>query len=672
MFRKSIAIRLSIAVCLAITLILSVSGWIVTRNIGEQVLRMSDSEMDNLLASSSVTINAYNDQLETTAAHLSGVFGEAFPGEFILDSSRTQEVMGQTVPVLTNDGSDIAGDYSTVDRFAEITGGNATIFVKRGDDFVRVITSVKKEDGSRAVGTLLSHNSPAYVQNIKGQPFTGKVTLFGRQFVTNYTPIKDKMGQIIGIRYIGISFSQSLERLMTGLSNLAIGDNGFMFIVDAKEGPDQGKFLLHPTAGGVNLIENQEGQFIRDMLQQKSGELINLWKGARQQSAVPWETHYIQIPELNWVLGVTQPEEDSHYAATWLGQQMLLKTVVTIIVVTLVLWLAVRVMVGKPLANAVSALETIAEGDYSQHIEVRGQDETGKLLDALKRMQQQVRTILRDLATTAQELGSAARAMSDASNEVAKGSAEQSEAATQIASTVEELTVSVDSLAKNAQEARELSESSFQISEHGASIIEQASSGMLTISDTVRSASENISELGQLSDRISGILEVIAGIAEQTNLLALNAAIEAARAGEQGRGFAVVADEVRGLAGRTTESASEITTTIGDIQQGTRAVVAVMTKGVEQVNEGADLATKAGESIEEIRSSSHRVMEMFMEISMMLNEQSQASTNVAENVERIATMTETNSHAVQEVATAAEQLETMASSLNQALGRFRV
>ncbi|WP_020410178.1 methyl-accepting chemotaxis protein [Hahella ganghwensis] len=672
MFKKSIAVRLSIAVCLAITIILSASGWIVTQNIGEKVLRLSDAEMDNLLASSSVTIKAYNDQLETTAAHLSGVFGEAFPGKFILDRSRTQDVMGQTVPVLTNNGQDIAGDYSTVDRFAEITGGNATIFVKRGDDFVRVITSVKKQDGSRAVGTLLSQNSPAYIENIKGQPFTGKVTLFGRQFVTNYTPIKDPQGQIIGIRYIGISFSQSLERLMSGLADLSIGNNGFVFVLDAKEGQDQGKFLLHPTAAGSNIIEGQEGLFVREMLQQKSGEMIHAWKGAGQSEAVPWETHFTQIPELNWVLAVTQPEADSHEAATWLGQQMLLKTALTIIVVTLVLWTAVRMIVGKPLASAVSALETIAEGDYSQNIEVRGNDETGKLMAALKRMQQQVRSILKELATTAQELGSAARAMSEASNEVAKGSAEQSEAASQIASTVEELTVSVDSLAKNAQEAKELSESSFQISEHGATIIEHASSGMMTISETVRSASDNISELGQLSERISGILEVIAGIAEQTNLLALNAAIEAARAGEQGRGFAVVADEVRGLAGRTTESASEITTTINDIQQGTRAVVAVMTKGVEQVNEGADLATKAGESIEEIRSSSHRVMEMFMEISMMLNEQSQASTNVAENVERIATMTETNSHAVQEVATSAEQLEGMASSLNQALSRFRV
>ncbi len=672
MFKQSIAVRLSIAVCLAITLILSVSGWVVTRNMGNVVNHLSDAEMDNLLKSSSVTIKAYNEQLEITATHLSGVFGEAFPGIFELDSSRTIEVVDQTVPLLMNNGADIAGDYSTVDRFAEITGGNATIFVKRGDDFIRVITSVKKQDGSRAVGTLLDRASPAYAKNINGQAFTGKVTLFGQQFVTNYTPIKDDLGRVIGIRYIGISFNQSLQRLMNGLSELVVGKQGYVFVVDAKEGNNQGEFLLHPTATGSNLISDQGGQFIRDMIQQSSGELHYPWQAAGQSEAMEWETHFTHIPELNWILGVTQPVADSQEAASWLTKQMLLKTVLTIVVVTLVLWIAVKLMVGKPLANAVSALESIASGDYSQEIQVKGQDETSKLLDALKRMQQQIRSVLQELATTAHELGTAAGNMTNASNQVAKGSAEQSEAASQIASTVEELTVSVDSLAKNAQEARELSDSSFHISEHGAEVIETAGLGMLSISETVRSASDNISELGELSGQISGILEVIANIADQTNLLALNAAIEAARAGEQGRGFAVVADEVRGLAARTTDSAREITKTIADIQQGTNSAVAVMAKGVEQVNEGAELSSRAGESIVEIRNSSHRVREMFMEISIMLDEQSQASNVMAENVERIATMTDTNNLAVQEVAAAAHQLEAMALSLNQALGHFRV
>jgi len=669
---QSVAGRLSLVVSLAIITILSISGWFVTQNMGQYVVSLSAAKMDSVIQSSAVTIKAYNEQLETTAKHLSGVFGEAFPGKFTLDNSNTTNVAGQSVPVLSNAGSSIAENYTTVDRFATITGGNATIFVKRGDDFIRVITSVKKQDGSRAVGTLLDRTSPAYAKNINGEAFTGKVTLFGQQFVTNYTPIKDNQGRMIGIRYIGISFNDSLQNLMNGLSSLKVGKQGYVFVVDAKEGKDQGRFLLHPTAAGSNLANGPEGRFVLDMIQQRSGQLSHSWSAQGQTVSADWETRFTYIPELNWILAATEPVDDFNEAANWLSKQILLKTVLTIIVVSLVLWGAVKIMVSKPLNRAVNVLQNIADGDYSQDVVVTGKDETGKLMAALKQMQQQIRSILQEVASTAHELGIAAQNMSSASDQVAKGSTEQSEAASQIASTVEELTISVDSLAKNAEEAKDLSESSFNISEQGSQVIEQASAEMLSISTTVKSASDDISALGDLSNQVSGILEVIQTIAEQTNLLALNAAIEAARAGEQGRGFSVVADEVRNLAARTTGSASEIADTIASIQHGTADAVTVMTRGVEQVNNGAELSAKAGESIKAIRSSSHRVKEMFMEISIMLNEQSQASNNLAENVERIATMTDINSQAVQDVAGAAHELEVMADSLNQLLGRFRV
>jgi methyl-accepting chemotaxis protein len=328
-------------------------------------------------------------------------------------------------------------------------------------------------------------------------------------------------------------------------------------------------------------------------------------------------------------------------------------------------------MVGNPLSKAVSALETIADGDYSQNIVVEGNNEISRLILALQKMQQQVKRILQGIASTSLDLGNAAGRLSHSSEKVAQSSADQSEAAGQIASTVEELTVSVDSLATSAQEARELSEESFTISERSSEVIGQASNEMLTISDTVRAASTNISQLGELSGQISGIIEVIKNIADQTNLLALNAAIEAARAGEQGRGFAVVADEVRGLAARTTESTSEITSTIRDIQARTQKAVEVMRHGVEQVDVGSDLAAKAGDSIQVIKVSSGRVKEMFSNISLTLNEQAQASTEVAKNVERIASMTDNNNESVKEVAESAKTLESMAAKLNQAISQFK-
>ncbi|WP_420800872.1 methyl-accepting chemotaxis protein [Pseudomonas cavernae] len=287
-------------------------------------------------------------------------------------------------------------------------------------------------------------------------------------------------------------------------------------------------------------------------------------------------------------------------------------------------------------------------------------------------MQQQVREVLVELTRTAGELAGAAGQTSAASARVAQGSAEQSHAAAQIASTIEELTVSVDRLAENAEEAKSLSESSYRTSEEGAQVIAQAGMEMQGISSSVSGAASDLDQLGEMSGQISTVLAVIEDIAKQTNLLALNAAIEAARAGEQGRGFAVVADEVRSLAGRTTTSAREISVTIADIQQSTQRAVGSMQAGVQRVEQGAALSTHAGESIQSIRDGSQRVMEVFSGISLMLKEQAQASNDVAENVERIAAMTETNTQSVRQVAEAARELEIMADSLKRLVASFRI
>jgi methyl-accepting chemotaxis protein len=280
--------------------------------------------------------------------------------------------------------------------------------------------------------------------------------------------------------------------------------------------------------------------------------------------------------------------------------------------------------------------------------------------------------LLRVVQQTAEQLGQAATDVSSSAAQVSEGSIEQSSAASSMAAAIEEMTVGIDQIAEHAQTAHEVSTESGVLSEEGGRIVDGTVAEMQKIADTVNQSATIIEELGRHSASISAIVNVIKEIADQTNLLALNAAIEAARAGEQGRGFAVVADEVRKLAERTTSSTQEISSMIGVIQKGTAGAVASMQAGVARVAEGVDLSRRAGASISRIKDGASRVRGDVSDISNSLREQSAASNEIARSVERIAQMSESNSAAVQGTARTARELERLATELQSEVKRFRV
>lgn len=327
--------------------------------------------------------------------------------------------------------------------------------------------------------------------------------------------------------------------------------------------------------------------------------------------------------------------------------------------------------ITRPLGQSLRVVQDIAAGDLTQPIPAGGRDEIGQLLAAMKEMQGRLRALVGSIKGDARKLAQSTRELNAAIATAERATHAQSEAASGMAASVEELSVSIDHVGENAREAQSTAQRSGEQSLEGGQVVHAAAGEMREIADAVNSSAGTIGALEGYSNEISTIVAVIKDIADQTNLLALNAAIEAARAGEQGRGFAVVADEVRKLAERTTQSTLLIGATIEKVQKGARQAVTDMESGVAKVNEGVQTAQRAGDSIVDIQTSAQRVVQVVGDIALTLQEQTTAAHEIAKGVEQIAQMAEENSASVSQTAAAVRQMQELARALEGSVDRFR-
>lgn len=323
---------------------------------------------------------------------------------------------------------------------------------------------------------------------------------------------------------------------------------------------------------------------------------------------------------------------------------------------------------GEP-AAAAEVMRRVANGDLTTSLDNAPQ---GSLLHALGHMVGSLRQMVSQINKDAGTLVSNAERINAAATDVAKAAMEQSDATSAMAAAIEELTVSSNHISDNATDTEQYSREAVELSGQGTDRVRQATEAIQQISATVADASERIRALDERANQISSIAAVIKDIAGQTNLLALNAAIEAARAGEQGRGFAVVADEVRKLAERTSIATAEIEQMIAGIQGDTEGAVDAMSAALPVVEKGVELASSAAESLHGIESGARQTLDRISEVADSTREQSTASTSIAQRVEQIANMVEQTATTMQGTAEAARNLQGIATDLKQIVGKFRV
>ena len=326
----------------------------------------------------------------------------------------------------------------------------------------------------------------------------------------------------------------------------------------------------------------------------------------------------------------------------------------------------------KPVQDGTQVLEVMATGDLTVRVHGEYKGQHAKIKNSINKLGDSLESLIKEVTEAVAATASASTQISSSAEEMAAGAQEQSAQASEVASAVEQMTSTILQTTKHASTAAESSKRAGSLAKEGGEVVAQTVVGMNRIAEVVRNAAQTVQELGASSDQIGEIVQVIDDIADQTNLLALNAAIEAARAGEQGRGFAVVADEVRKLAERTTKATKEIGEMIKKIQGDTGGAVKSISLGTEEVEKGKQLADKAGKSLQEIIKGSNDVVDVVNQVAAASEEQSSASEQISRNIEAISSVTQQSAAGTQQIARAAEDLNRLTDRLQNLVSSFKV
>lgn len=328
--------------------------------------------------------------------------------------------------------------------------------------------------------------------------------------------------------------------------------------------------------------------------------------------------------------------------------------------------------ITRPVAELVTANEKLASGDLTVSITVTGADEIGQLAESSRRVIENLKDILNKVADTSSQVASASNQLQSTAEQIATGAEEVAAQTSTVATASEEMAATSSDIARNCSMAAESSQQTSASATRGGAVVQETISGMSKIAERVKLSATTVENLGARSEQIGAIVGTIEDIADQTNLLALNAAIEAARAGEQGRGFAVVADEVRALAERTTKATKEISDMINTIQKETKSAVRAMEEGVSEVEKGAASSEKSGHALEEILAQINEVTMQINQIATAAEEQTATTSEITSNIQQVTDVVHQTSKGASETATAASQLSSNALILQELVRRFKL
>ncbi len=609
-------------------------------------------------------IDSYNMTVRHAVNRLGEVFGSFFEGRFSLEESDMRAIGNTSAPTLRIGSHPVNSDFASVDRFTDLTGAVATVFVRKGDDFVRISTSLKNEKGERALGTALDRSGAAYAKVNAGDMYIGKARLFGQDFITRYTPIKGEQGKIIGVLFVGMNFTDGLKIFKDRIRAIKVADTGFVSVVDVSA-KEAGKLVIHPTHEGQSILDRKDAQghdIIKQMLAQNSGILRYEWSEPGKGTQERMEA-FSTYEDWQWMI------VSGSYTSEFVAEGKVVRNggmvaaCVIIVIVGVLIFSSANLWITRPLNLAVQHTRRLAQGDLTASLAAHGNDEMGQLQKSLDEMKTGFGTIVQRVAVGAAEVTTAAGQLITSAQKLSEGSRQQSDAATSAAQAVDESTASINNVSAIADGVRALSQQSIETAAKGHDSLHRMVDELNHANQQITDAAGEVEGFVKSTATITEMTRQVKEIAEQTNLLALNAAIEAARAGEQGRGFAVVADEVRKLAEKSARAASEIDSVTGSLVAGSSQVQQAIERGQNSLVSTHQLLDGVVEALEEAMQAVRQSSDGAVRIAEAVKEQASASAEISRNVSGIAEMAEANSATVEQTYAASRHLDSLASGL---------
>ncbi|KIE22679.1 chemotaxis protein [Vibrio sinaloensis] len=617
---------------LASTIIVGVMAQRQARSVLEH--RLIDIELPSMLEQINAQIDREVTQLLLAAEQVAN-------NEFIKQAVNTTSIDAQTEALLVKELNNVRSQYQLND--ASVANRN-TAYYWNQNGFLRQLN--QQQDGWFFGFT--QSGKPTSVSIF--QEANGDVKMFANFQLTN------------GLTMSGLS--KSMDDMVSLLNGFKIEKTGFVFLTDA-----EGKVQIHrDSSKAKSSLSQLFGRESADLLG-KSG--FNLIEADSDGQRVFVASTY--IPSMNWFVVGVVPVDEVFADLNSVAKQMMVTTVVVA---------GLFIFMGIFLANSIaSPIRAIAErfsdlgkgdGDLSQRIEVKGSDEIGQLSEGFNGFIEKIHESMKEVASTSGALQSAADGVSSKAHTTHNNSQMQRDQTIQVVTAINQMGATISEIASNAATAAETASQASDNTQVGQDVVNKAKDAISRLASDIESTGQVVEQLASTTQDIGSILDVIRDISEQTNLLALNAAIEAARAGEQGRGFAVVADEVRNLASRTADSTEEIQKMINQLQSDAKDAVTAMEAGKAVTGEGVSSSDEAVEVLISISERIHDISDRNTQVATATEEQSTVVHTINQNIEEINAINEVTTGTAEELAAASAELKDLSMRLDRMVGSFKL